>query len=516
MIANTERAPLITRDSSPESQHLETDHLLANLEKRAVTSGFVTVAAQGIKFILNLTSSVVLARLLGPAEFGLVAMATAVTALLGLLINAGLSTATVQKERISHAQVSNLFWINVALSTVVTLAGIAIAPVVVWFYHEPRLFWIMVVLSSTFLLTGSTLQHQALLIRQMRFKAVGTIEVVSILCGFISGVTLAELEFGPWALVSVQVVVAATSLVMTWSVSRWRPGPPTRGSDLRSLVHFGAHLTTSNVIGRFAENSDAVLIGRMFGAHALGLYSRAAMLLHRPLEQVLTPAAAVLVPVLSRLQSEPDRYRRTFLRAYDTLALIVFPAAAVFMVVARPLILVLLGVEWLEAAPLFAGLSLAVFFLPLGSATTWLFTSQGRGRDFLRTVMLMSVLVVAAFVVGLRWGPLGLVISYSATGVFLRLPILYYQAGRSGPVTTADLWKGFFCFLPIWVAVFVGARTAHALVADNVAIVQLLVSGLGGLVTGAIAVFALERPRRTALTSWNTVKSLLETSRERV
>jgi Polysaccharide biosynthesis protein len=154
--------------SDPNDRHFRTDHLLANLKGRTISSGFVTIAAQGAKFVLTLASIVVLARLLTPQDFGLVAMVTAVTNLLFVLRDAGLSTATVQREGITHAQVSNLFWVNVVLGALTSLVIAGLAPAIAWFYREPRLLGITMVLSMTFLLRGSIVQHMALLNRQMR------------------------------------------------------------------------------------------------------------------------------------------------------------------------------------------------------------------------------------------------------------------------------------------------------------------------------------------------------------
>ena len=282
------------------ADHLRTDHLVQNLGERALSGGVVTFSAQGIKFFLNLTSAAVLARLLSPTDFGIVGMVLAITGLLALFKDAGLSTATIQRERVTQDQVSNLFWLNIVFGALVCLANIAVAPLVAWFYHDPRLTHIMWALSLTFVITGSTVQHQALLTRQMRFKALAVIDVTSMLAGVILGAGLALLGFEYWALVGMQLCVAVVTLVLTWMVSGWSPTPPTRHSGVRSLVSFGFHLTVADLVACFTANADSILIGRTFGASVLGLYSRASVLLRRPISQVVTPVDAVLVPVLSR------------------------------------------------------------------------------------------------------------------------------------------------------------------------------------------------------------------------
>jgi O-antigen/teichoic acid export membrane protein len=495
--------------ASAEAEHLRTDHLLHNLGKRAVSGSFVTVGAQAAKFVLNFAAAAVLARLLSPKEFGLVGMVLGVTGLVGIFKELGLSTATVQRETITQQQVSNLFWINVVVSGILAVTCVGLAPLVAWFYRDPRVAGIMLALSLTFLLTGSTVQHQALLTRQMRFRTLAVIDVSSMLIGFTTACCLAWYGFAYWALVAQQLVNAVCSLVFTWSASGWRPAAPKRNSGVRPMLRFGAHLTMADLIGRLSINSDNILIGRFFGAAPLGLYTRANVLLARPLEQVLTPISAVLIPVLSRLQSDPERYRRTFMRAYDALALVVFPFAAMCLVLSKPLVLVVLGPKWTSVIPLFSAFALVAVSSPLSAVGSWLFESQGRGRDQLHNHTLAGAVTVGSFLVGLHWGPLGMILALAFTSLVIRLPIVYYMAGRRGPVSAADLWIGFFSNLPCWGAVYLTTTLARMTVEHAAPIVQLLVCVPVGLGAGAALIFLFRRPRQSAFYAWNAVKSSL-------
>src|SRR5438876_1536049 len=179
-------------------KHLRTDHLLADLKGRTISGAFITIAAQGAQLLLNLASIMVLARLLTPKDFGLFAMVTTVMGYLRVFKDAGLSTATIQRAGITQAPVSNLFWINVVMSGAIGLIFAASAPLVAWFYREPRLIPITVILSSTFLLSGLTIQHTALLNRQMRFKALALIQVGPILIGVALSVGMALPNYNSW------------------------------------------------------------------------------------------------------------------------------------------------------------------------------------------------------------------------------------------------------------------------------------------------------------------------------
>lgn len=489
-------------------QHLRTDHLLTNLKGRTVSSAAFTLMSQGVQFVLNFVSIMILARLLTPTDFGLVAMVGTVVAFLRVFKDAGLSTATVQREGISHAQVSNLFWINVAVSSAITLALAAVSPLVAWFYREPELVPITIALALTFFLGGLSVQHAALLNRQMRFKAIAFIQIGALGAGVLAGLGLAWRGYGYWALVGMQLTTPLVTVLLTWSVSRWRPQLPRRGSGTRSLVGFGANLAASGFIYSVARGADGLLIGRFYGADPVGLYSRAGALLNRPMEQLLYPVGSVFVPVLSRVQNQPERYRRTFLRLYDAMALVSFLFTGLLFALAQPVTLVVLGAQWEAAAVIFAGFTLAALGMPLTTAATWLFTSQGRGRDMLLTSAWVSGISLVSFVVGLPFGPVGVALAYSGIGLLVGMPVLYFFAGRQGPVRTPDLWASIWRYLPLWLVVCGVAWLTRLTVAHSAPLTQLLLCVPVALAAGALMIFALPPMRRTAVGLLEVVQEL--------
>jgi PST family polysaccharide transporter len=473
-----------------QEKHFRTDHLLSNLKQRTISSGVVTISAQAGQFFLSLLSTMILARLLTPRDFGLVAMVTTVTGFLRVFKDAGLSIATVQQEKITHAQVSNLFWINVGVSALTSLALAVSAPIIAQFYHNSRLIPITLSLSLTFLISGSTVQHQALLKRQMRFKTLAIIDIGSMTVGVLVGVIMALIGCGYWSLVGSSLSAETSGLVLTWLVSRWRPQLPVRRSGVGPLVSFGAHRMAGDFLLTVARGSDNLLIGRFYGAAAVGLYSRASILLTRPLEQFLGPINAVFVPALCRLQSQPARYRSTFLRLYEVIALMGFLFTGLLLALAHPLTLVLLGPKWEQAAVIFGGFTIAALCIPLANASAWLFTSQGRGQEMFVAQSINACAIVLSFIIGLPFGPVGVAIAFSVSNLLVRIPIYYYSVGRRGPVSTRDLWRVFFRHLPIWITVFVVTRLTLSLVANLTSLVQLLVCVPVGLLAGVAIVCA--------------------------
>jgi PST family polysaccharide transporter len=213
-------------------------HELSDLKGRTIRGGFVAICAQAIRFFLRITSLVFLARLLMPEDFGLVGMVTSVTGILGLIKTAGLSTVTIQRFTISEEQISTLFWLNVAIGTILTILTFAMAPVISAFYHEPRLFWVTIALASGFLFTGD-LKNQAILQRQLRYTTLSLIYIVSLSAGVAVGIVMAIAGLGYWALVSMAVVIPVASAIPMWVATGWVPGSPKRNVGIRSMLHFG-------------------------------------------------------------------------------------------------------------------------------------------------------------------------------------------------------------------------------------------------------------------------------------
>ena len=487
-------------------RHLSTDHLLTDLKGRTISGAFITIAAQGAQFFLNLAYIMVVARLLVPQEFGLVAMVASVMSFLRIFQDAGLSTATVQRQEITHAQVSNLFWVNIALGGVTSLLVAASAPAIAWFYREPRLVSITLVLSVTFLLASSAVQHIALLNRQMRFKVIAMIDVVSMLAGYLTGVGIALLNYGYWALVFANIVQVTIKLALAWSLSRWRPQLPSRNTQTWHLLSFGANITAGSLMYSLARGADNLLIGRFFGATAVGLYSRGSILLMRPVEQLNIPLYAVLIPALSRIQEQPGRYRRTFLEVFEAIALMSFLFTGLFLALSYPLTLAMLGPKWEAAAVIFAGFTMAALAYPLTTASTWLFASQGRGKDWVLTSSIVSAVTLCSFLIGLPWGPAGVAVSYSASCVLIQLPFVYSIAGRRGPVSRKDLWIGSLRHLPVWAVACGTAWLTRTFVLDANPWMQLFLCGPVALLAGAAYIGLSTPSRRVAINLFSIMR----------
>jgi O-antigen/teichoic acid export membrane protein len=425
---------------SDRDRHFRTDHLNADLKKRSIRGGAVTLVAQACKFTLQMGSTVILARLLAPQDYGLVGMVTAVTGFVALFKDMGLSMATIQKAEINHRQISNLFWVNIFVSLLLTLVTCAIAPVVAVFYNEPRLTLITIVSAIGFLFGGLTVQHQALLNRQMRFTALAAIDIVAMGFGVVSALVLAWYGAGYWALVVMQIAIAIGQMGGAWLLCSWRPSLPKRHANIRELLTFGSHLTGFNVINYFARNLDNILIGRSWGAGQLGLYAKAYGLLLLPLQQINAPITAVAIPSLSRLQADPQQFRNYYLKAVSLVTFLTLPLVILSIAISEEVVTLILGSQWREASFLFRFLGVAAIFQPLCNTAGWLYIATGKTDRMLKWGVFASSLTVVSFFIGLPYGARGVALCYAVAMLLQVYPCMYY-ATRGLEITTSDLFS---------------------------------------------------------------------------
>jgi PST family polysaccharide transporter len=432
---------LIKETEERADRYFRVDHLRANLGRRTARGGAIMVGSQSLKFVISMASTVVLARLLTPQDYGLIGMVVVVTGFISLFKSMGLSAATIQQQEINDQQVSTLFWINFALGVATMLLAALVAPLIALFYHVPQLTWITMTLAAGFLFSGLTVQHEALLKRQMRFFALAAIEISALVLSLALAIILAWRGAGYWALVGSQLMMAVAQAAGVWIACRWRPIRPVRNSGIRSMLAFGRNVTGNTIFNYFSRNLDNLLIGRVWGAQQLGLYAKAYQLLLLPIEQTAVPLDGVALTALSRLADTPERYRQAYLRMLEKLAMLTMPGIAFMIVTSDWLVRVMLGPQWSETALIFALLGIVGLVEPIGNTMGWLLISQGRSRHILQVGLMDGVIAVVSIAAGLPWGAVGVAASYSIVGLCLRKPLVFWFVCRVGPVRLSDFYR---------------------------------------------------------------------------
>jgi O-antigen/teichoic acid export membrane protein len=428
---------------SASERYLEAD--AADIERRTARGGAFTVIYQVGKQAVGVAETAILSRLITPADSGLINMVVIVAGFITLFNDLGLSAATIQRQRLTQPQVSTLFWINVAMGAMLGLVMAALAPVLAWFYNDPRLIWLTATIALGFVFGGVTVQHRALLKRRMRFDTLLWIDTATTIVGTVVTIGLAAMlppDLRYWALAIGMLVQGPVEIVGLWISCAWRPSRPAWAEDLRPMLAYGGNLTGYRIFNYFARNTDNLLIGRFFGAAALGLYAKAYGLLLLPLRRISQPFSTVALPALSRLNDDPARYRTFYLQMSAIICLLTMPLIAFMIGSADWIIGIVLAPEWAGVATLFALLGISGLIEPFSTTTGWLFMSQGRTREQLYWGFANSALMVGAIVAGMPWGPVGVATAYGVTGLLIRTPLLFWVVGRQGHVGVADLYRG--------------------------------------------------------------------------
>ena len=430
---------------------------MKDLREKTIRGGSARIAAQGASLIVRVGSMMVLARLLSPRDFGLVGMVTAFTGVLGLFRDFGLSAASVQRASVTEAQTSTLFWINVLVGGILTGGAATAATVVASFYREPRLFWVTIVVAIGFLINGAGVQHSAILQRQMRFTALAFIDILSLIVSAVIAIGMAKLGYGYWALVAMAVSLPLTGTLALWLTTTWVPGPPHWGEGIRSMMRFGGTMTLNGLVMYVASNFEKVLLGRFWGAEAIGIYGRAYQLVRIPTDNLNSAVGEVAFAALSRLQNDPDRLKRYFLKGYSLVVALTLPITIACALFADDLILVLLGPKWKNTAAIFRLLAPTILVYAIANPLGWLLNSLGLVGRGLRISLAFAPFIIVGYAIGLPYGPNGVALAYSAVMILWVVPFVAWAV--RGTVISA--WEILMALIRPLGSVIVAAGFAY-------------------------------------------------------
>ena len=393
---------------------------------RTARGAAVMLLARGFGTAISVAAMAVIARFVSPEEFGVVAMVIAILGIARVLEEFGLGDAAIQAERITEGQVTSLAIVNVVAGVLLAAGFMACGPLLVDFYDRPELLPICFALAPLFIFAGLGSQPRAMMRRGFHFRALAIAQAVSLAVAALTGMIAAIAGLGAWAIVLQHLAGAAALTVASWIASGWRPCRPAPLAAIRPLLGYGMNLGASQFINALTRNIDDILIGRWVGPAALGAYGRAFQLMSLPSTQLNQPLSSAVVPALSRLQRDPDRYRRLYRSSVEVIASLAFPLAVFTGVAAPAMVGILLGPDWSESVPLLRALTPAGLIVSMNVATGWVYLSLGRTDRQLRWRLVGSAAAIAGMVVGLQWGALGVAIGLSSARVVMRIPAMIY------------------------------------------------------------------------------------------
>lgn len=411
-----------------------------DLHLRSLRGGAVSVVAQGTNMVLQVASTIVLARLLLPEDIGLVAMAVALTGFATVFVDLGTRDAVAQRGTVNEGEISALFWITFGTGLALAIGAVAAAPLIARFYDESRLQSIATALSLTFLLPALHSQQYALMRRALRFNSLALIDVGANVLGTAIAVLLAYLGYGYWALVWKPIVTALCVTVGVWASCGWHPGRPTMTPGVREMIKFGLNITGFTMADYVARSADRVALGYTAGPKELGYYQNAFVIYDNPLALFTVPLHGVAVASLSKLREDLAELKRAWSTALSSLAFFSAPAFAILAVTAQDIVVLLLGSKWAQAGPILAILALRGPVHVVERTLGWLHVAAGRADRWRHWGFLSAAMLLVALLCGLPFGALGIASAYTVSMYILFVPALAY-AGKPLGIGAADVLK---------------------------------------------------------------------------
>lgn len=393
-----------------------------SLKESAVSGLKWTTASKIGQQTLQFSTLIILARLLLPEDFGLMASAMVVIGFVNVFRDLGLSAALIQKQNLSDELFSSVFWLSVAIGLIMMLALIIFSPYIADFYNANVLVPILQVLSLSFLFSGLSAVQQALLEKELKFKIISKIELFATFLAAVTGITMAILKFGIWSLVLQNLVFTFTVSSLFWIRLSKRPKFFFKWREIKSIYNFSANLAGFNILNYFVRNADYILIQKFLGEQQLGYYTLAYRLMLYPLKNITAVMTRVMFPLLSKIQNDNKRFRDIYLKLVNTISLLSFPLMLGLVAVSDNFVIVVFGAKWEPVT------TLVLILAPLGllqsiyTPAGIIYQAKGRTDWWFRWGLLTGVLFVTAFWIGLEWGIIGVALAYLIVNVITIYP----------------------------------------------------------------------------------------------
>ncbi len=367
----------------------------------------------------QLVTTVILARLLPPSDFGLMGMAMVVIGFIGIFKDLGTSAAIIQKKQISKTLLSSIFWINVGFGTLAMIILFIAAPFGSSFYYEPRVTPILQILSLSFFISSLSILQKSLLEKSLSFNTLAKVEINAVVCGSILGVGLALSGAGVWSLIFQSLTTVSVTTVLLWFSSPWRPTWAFHWKEVKSVSSYSLNLTGFSIFNYFARNVDYLLIGRYLGAQELGYYTLAYRILLFPLQNISAVIGRVMFPIFSSIQDDNCLFSSAYLKVVGTIALIAFPLMMGVLALADPFISTVFDAKWQPVILLIMILAPVGLVQSIGKTVGAIYQAKGRTDWMFRWGIIAGLLVMIAIAVGLKWGIVGVATAYAITSLSL-------------------------------------------------------------------------------------------------
>jgi len=396
------------------------------LRERAVSGLVWSVSTAGVRQAIGLVTGVALARLLFPSDFGLVAMIQVFTGVSAILFEIGIAGALVQATSIRREECDSIFVLNILLGTTLTALFAILSEPIALFYSEPRLHPIALVMALLFVLDAAGSVPRVLLIRDLNFKKLGQLEIVSVFITNAATVTAAALGAGLWSLVLQALLGSFLATALEWKAVKWRPRLQFQWHTAKRLIEFGSTFAGSRLLAYSARNLDIMFVGIWLGSTEVGYFNFAYRVMVFPVWSIVGVFSRVMFSLLSRIQTETERVGTIYVRVAGLISVAIFPVMIGIMVVAEPFVTAVLGPRWLPMIPVLRILCIVGMVDSVTASTAQLYFSQGQANLHLRVNVALRMLSTTGVFIGLYWGLTGAATGMAIAALLGLLPALRF------------------------------------------------------------------------------------------
>lgn len=388
--------------------------------------------SQAVRITTQLISVTVLARLLPPEAYGLMAMATVVTNFAYLFRDLGTGAALIQAREVRPALQDTLHWSNVLFGLLLALALTLMAPMVARIFREPELLQVLCLLAWIFPLASLGVVRQAMLEREQAFARVAMAEIAAALLALLLALGMAWAGAGVYSLVAQVIVATLISTILLAGLAGFRPHLRWQRSEFAAVAGFSGNLSLFNLVLYLARNADSMVIGRLLGSAPLGIYALAYRVMLFPVQNMSHVASRALYPVLSRCQDDVANMATLYLRTLGFIAFLAAPLMAGLFALREPFVEAVFGPQWSAVSGVLAWLAPVGFLQAVVSTTGTVCMARGRTGLMLRLGIFSTALQLVAFVVGARWGIEGVAACYLLANLINAVPALYFSGRLIG------------------------------------------------------------------------------------
>lgn len=477
----------IDRGQGPAPQNSSLEKPEPQFEGKTAVQGvrwslLAVLSRQGMQIL----SALALARILGPASYGIISAASIYITFVSLLLDQGLSAALVQRPSLDKRMPGAAATLNITMSVVIAAATWFLAPSLADFFHAPELALVLQLLAVILPLKALAITPRAMLSRALRFDGIAWSDMVGAVAGAVAGVA-AALSGASYFAIVYQVAVTDLLAAIILLVFCKGPMPNFHLGSVVPLLGFSLHVFATNFLAYFSRNVDNILVGRFLGVTSLSLYGMAYRVLVVPVQLVGQTVNRVMFPAFSRMAHDRDLVRVSLLNSTRLLAIAVIPAMVLVACAAPHLVAVVLGAEWMPAAPLISILALGGARETIFYITPTLMKGMGHARLNLGYEIVAGLVQVGGIVIGLQFGILGVAVGLTAAGFLLTPILLIIQSKMCGIRIRSQLGA----LVPAAHASFWGAAAYLALSLAPLSNILVIVLGTLSFVAAALLVLVL-------------------------